>query len=303
MQKKKVPVDAPRFVKDLRSGKSRDELMLIYDLTPQLYDKLITKLKEKGVIGDEEEAAQELADTSQRIEFREPEPPPTAPVEPPPFDRDLHTASQEGVESHNQCPQCGAAVKKSDLTCRECGHVLPGEERWSKLEDQQSIFERVPARVWGLIAAIPAAIVLFLVFFYVVIPMQEQRVEKRMEEIRIERARKKAAAAKKAPSAAKKPKEQPPPEQKPIGTLEEEVETLINEGILYSARDDYETLRVGEVWSELTWEEQKEYLERVRVAMERERLYANFTVIDGRGDIIVMVTDQDIRRTETEPPE
>ncbi len=61
----------------------------------------------------------------------------------------------------------------SHSPCPECGHMLPGEERWESVEPPQRLVDRVPPLVLGSIIASPIAVVFFFLFKNIILPMSE----------------------------------------------------------------------------------------------------------------------------------
>jgi zinc-ribbon domain len=281
MEKKPLKVNAKMFLKDFRQGKSDEELMRLHGLTPHSLDKLVRVLLDKELL-DPSELKSRRADAPTEPEIFIPPPLPQdiLPEEP------VHERNrQEHVQrSGSSCPQCGAKVTERMLSCPECGHVLPGEERWEAVEPKKGLFERIPARLMGYIIALPIGIVLFFLFKDVILPMTEATVEKRTEALRQELPKGKSpiqASKDLAKRAAS-------------GVIRVETERLINEGIIAEAKDDYRSFTAGSRWPELSDAEKRQTLGDIRSALVRSGMATHFRLVNDLGESLALVTGESI---------
>jgi zinc-ribbon domain len=281
MEKKPLKVNAKMFLKDFREGKSDEELMRLHSLTPQTLAKLVRVLLDKELL-DPSELKSRRADAPTEPEILMPPPQPQDiwPAEP------VHEKNrQESVQSSGSfCPQCGAKVTGRMLSCPECGHVLPGEERWEAVEPKKGLFERIPARLMGYIIALPIGIVLFFLFKDVILPMTEATVEKRTEALRQELPKGKSpiqASKDLAKRAAS-------------GVIRVETERLINEGIIAEAKDDYRSFTAGSRWPELSDAGKRQTLGDIRSALVRSGMATHFRLVNDMGESLALVTGESV---------
>jgi hypothetical protein len=287
MEKKPLKVNAKMFLKDFREGKSDGELMRLHGLTPQTLDKLVRVLLDKELL-DPSELKSRRAEAPTEPEFFLPPPRPQDTLPPEP----LHVRNREEYvgTSGSSCPQCGAKVTERMLSCPECGHVLPGEERWEAVEPKKGLFERIPARLMGFIIALPIGIMLFFLFKDVILPMTEATVEKRTEALRKEIPEGKTAMqaskdlAKRAAS----------------GVIRVETQRLIDDGIIAEVKDDYRSFTVGPQWPQLPDTAKRKILADLRTALVRSGIATHFRLINDSGESIALVTDKSIELFEGE---
>ena len=180
MAEKKRKVNAKVFLNDLRTGMNREELLAMHGLNEKSLDKLVGMLVEREML-DPAELDSLPALTRHREEDMEPS------------EGTGSEAAFSGVPGEipgsvilSQCPQCGAKVGERTLICPECGHVLPGQERWEEVEPKKSLTERIPPLLWGVILAIPVAVLLFFFFKDFMLPATEAKIDKRIRAIRNE---------------------------------------------------------------------------------------------------------------------
>ncbi len=161
MEQNPQKVNAKKFLRDFRDGKSYEDLMRLHGLTRPKLDKLMRILLERKLL-DPSELKSRSAIPLQRKESitptNEPQESPTAEVAYVGIHRE--DAQKDGLS----CPQCGARVSQRMLSCPECGHILPGEDRWEAAEPGKGLMDRVSARTLGYIIAIPIGILLFFLF-------------------------------------------------------------------------------------------------------------------------------------------
>lgn len=255
--------------------------MATYGLTRQSLDKLLTKLVDRDLL--------ESGEIRARRSFPE-----TIALEIPPNERKAGAPkniafqqSELGISRRNrlgkrkdtssECPQCKAAVSQSMLLCPECGHMLPGQERWEQVEPGKRFIDRIPAKVLGCVIALPIAIVLAFVFKDIIIPMTNVTIEKRADELRRKKELKKSAHR---PTSHAEERADVSSE---LSTL---VEDLIDRQILSEASSDLTVLTTGLLWKELSEDEQVTVLEDLRSEMLRSRTRFQFDVVDSDGVIV-----------------
>ena len=176
MEKQPLKVNAKMFLKDFREGKSDGELMRLHGLTPQTLAKLVRVLLDKELLDPSElKSRRAEAPTEPEIFIPPSRPQDILPPEP------VHEKNRQDYvqSSGSSCPQCGAQVTERMLSCPECGHVLPGQERWEAVEPKKGLTERIHPMVLGCIIALPIGIMLFFLFKDVILPMTEATVEKK----------------------------------------------------------------------------------------------------------------------------
>lgn len=287
MEKKPLKVNAKMFLKDFREGKSDGELMRLHGLTPQTLDKLVRLLLDKELLDPSElKSRRAEAPTEPEIFIPTPRPQDILPAEP------VHERNrQEHVQSSgSSCPQCGAKVTERMLSCPECGHVLPGQERWEAVEPKKGLTERIHPMVLGCIIALPIGIMLFFLFKDVILPMTEATMEKRNEALRQELPTGKTAMqaskdlAKRAAS----------------GVIRVETQRLIDDGIIAEVKDDYTSFTVGSRWPELPDGAKRKVLADIRTALVRSGITTHFRVVNDSGESIALVTDKSIELFEGE---
>lgn len=287
MEKKTQKVNAKMFLKDYREGMGDQELMRLHGLTSHTLDKLVRLLLDKELLDPSEVKSRRAnAPTEPEISISPTRPQDILPPEP------VHVRNREEYvrTSGSSCPQCGAKVTARMLSCPECGHVLPGEDRWEAVEPKKGLFERIPARLLGYIIALPIGIMLFFLFKDVILPMTEATMEKRKEDLRQEIPTGKTAMqaskdlAKKAAS----------------GVIRVETQRLIDEGIIAEVTDDYRSFTVGSRWPELPDATKRKVLADIRTALVRSGISTHFRVVNDVGESIALVTDKSIELYEGE---
>jgi zinc-ribbon domain len=286
MEKKPLKVNAKTFLKDFREGLSDEELMRLHGLTPNSMAKLVRVLLDKELLDPSElKSRRASAPTEPEILIPAPRPQDTLPPEP------VHEKSrQEYVQdSGNSCPQCGAKVTERMLSCPECGHVLPGEERWEAVEPKKGLFERIPARLMGYIIALPIGIMLFFLFKDVILPMMEVTVEKKWAD-----PLRKELPKGKTPMQASKDLAK----RAATGVIRVETQRLMNDGIIAEAKDDYRSFTAGSRWPELSSAEKRKALGDIRTALVRSGMAIHFRFVNDAGESLALVTDQSIELFE-----
>jgi hypothetical protein len=272
MAKTKLKVNAKAFVEDFRKGLSEDQLMLTHGLDQRTLTRVFRLLIEKRLLEPSElretsplpplEEGEDYTLAAPEPYYRMPEPPAAA------------AAEQDSVEGSSRCPQCRAMVSNRMLTCPECGHVLPGEERWTNPEKEKGLLARIPAKVLGYGIALLGGLALFLVFQRIILPMTTVTMDR-------SHPVKKDVSKKPGPLQPPEDAEQEP--EKPIDGL---VEQLSRDGILASVSEDYFTMTTGDRWTTLSREEQIHYLTQIWLAMRRSGITIEFEVMNPFGQSV-----------------
>jgi hypothetical protein len=291
MEKTPRKVNAKMFLQDLRAGKSDDELMRLHDLTPAALNKVIGLLLGKSLLDPAElKSRGTVAPTEPEIRIPIPEPYDFTPAEPA-----KEIRGKEGAyQGSSFCPQCGAHVNERMLSCPECGHVLPGQERWEAVESKKGLTERIPARVLGYIIALPIGIMLFFLFKDVILPMSEATVEKRAEAVR-----KEIPKGKTAMEAAKDMAK-----QASSGVIRVETQRLIDDGIVAEVNNNYSSFTAGPRWPEMSDGEKRKSLADIRTALRRSGIATHFRLVNDAGESLALVTGQSIELYDVNgPPE
>ena len=287
MEKQPLKVNAKMFLKDFREGKSDEELMRLHGLTPQTLDKLVRVLLDKELL-DPSELKSRRAEAPTEPEIFIPPPRPQDILPPEPV---RERNRQDYVESSgSSCPQCGAQVTERMLSCPECGHVLPGQERWEAVEPKKGLTERIHPMVLGCIIALPIGIMLFFLFKDVILPMTEATVEKRTEALR------KEIPKGKTPMQASKDLAK----RAASGVIRVETQRLINDGIIAEAKDDYRSFTAGSRWPELSDAAKRKALEDIRTALVRSGMAIHFRFVNDSGESLALVTGESIELFEGE---
>ncbi len=275
----KKTINAKKFMEDLRSGKSNQELMLLHSLDQEGLAKVFNLLVGKGLV------------TKDEIFHRKPIKP-APPVDDPSEDyrEDLSRRLAEDHPDADQerCPQCGAGVRKTALTCPECGHLLSGQDRWDGTEPPKRFLDRIPPLVLGSIIAGICGIFLFYIFRDIIMPMSYSAGEKRAEDLRREMPKDKApiqAARDLARVGAQ-------------GALRGELSRLMAEDIVSSSNTHYTQFTGGSRWTELSNQERMETLHSLRKAMESAGMPVRFTFNMPSGELYATVTAYAIRVEE-----
>jgi hypothetical protein len=275
MDKKKQKVNVKAFLNDYRSGMVDTELMSMHGLTASTLAKLLKVLQEKELLHASEVrpagpalGSQRGPGTTSSREGRRPVAPPVV--------QDL---PDDVSDSAFRCQQCGAAVAGKMLTCPECGHVLPGEERWSNLEPEKSLLHRMPPWVVGCIIALPIAIGLFFVFKYILVPMSSASIQQRSKsQFRAMSPKQGLAAARDQAGKAS------------VLPIQKEVDALISEGVISAASSDYAGFTVTDRWFDLPREHKIKHIARVGSALVASGLMARFQVFSPAGDLVARVS-------------
>jgi hypothetical protein len=177
------------------------------------------------------------------------------------------------------------------LICPECGHVLPGEERWARVEPTKSLLDRIPPKVLGSILAIPVAIALVFVFKDIIIPMTDATIEKQAES-----ARKKDFSS----SAERASRGGRPERTQSSKAVETVVRQLIEDEILTGANPEFSVFYAGRRWWEIMEDERIECMEAVRSAMGESLERFEFRVVDSGGKILARVTETSLSLASVE---
>lgn len=288
MGKTTQKIKAKRFLEDYRAGTSDAELMKKYALSRASLDKLLEKL-----------VAQDLLDPSEvrsGLTF-----PATIALEMPPFGEPLKDEESvsltftepaeartsgrqtESKDDSSVCTQCGAKVSGAMLICPECGHVLPGEERWAQVEPAQGFLDRVPPKLLGSILALPVAVVLFFVFKDIILPMTDATIEKRVETMRRSKAQVEKALSGSDGIAAQVEQADP---------IDRVVEELIDVQILSGANEDLTVFYTGSHWPNVSEDERIQHLERIRSVMGASYDTFEFEVVDPQGRVVAWVNER-----------
>jgi len=282
MEKKKPKVNARKFLEDFRAGKSDEDLMSLHGLDQRGLNKVLRILVERKLLDE----AELLAGHS----FRSVASHEAAPSRNPPVDSrvGLHRPSPipgSDTNDDTRCSQCGAAVTKNALTCPECGHVLPGEERWANVEPKKGFFDRVPPKLLGALVALPVAAVVFYVFKDMIVPIAEVKIDRQREAFKQELA-KSRESIQAAKELARK---------RGVKGVQAFVERLIAEEILQSVEPDYSTFVAGRRWNEISSHEKEMYLSEIRSAMRKANMDGEFDVIDPGGGLLARVNQSSIK--------
>ncbi|HMK33626.1 MAG TPA: zinc ribbon domain-containing protein [Desulfomonilaceae bacterium] len=269
MDRPKHKVNAKKFLQDFRAGKSQEELMQGHGLSRVTLEKLYHALIERKLLDPSELGPQ-------RIDSQTEIPRITQPVEP---ESDVPRAYRQAAPpDFSRCPQCGAEVGKRDLTCPECGHMLPGEERWERVEPKTRLVDRIPPKVLGCIVAFPIAVGFFFLFRDIILPMSESAISRRANALRQETQG--AAPMKLAKDMAN------------VGSaniIKVEVERLVGEEILSRANEDFSTFVAGPKWQELSHEGKLEQLSGIRQSLRKSAMRPDFKLNSETGQPLARV--------------
>lgn len=278
--KPKRKINAKKFLEDFRAGKDDDVLMSEYELTRPALDKLLAKLVDRGHL-DSTELTQRQSSLLNELPDEE-----TDSEAPAPHNEDIppaYSGFAEHEPSRGVCPQCGAEVSEKALTCPECGHVLPGEERWSRVEPDLKITERIPPAVFGIILAVPVGIALFVFFWYFVLPAQETRVNKQIDRLMKETDNKAPMEAAQSQASAAN-----------LRVVESVYQQLLVQEAFSKASEDYSSLTIGEAWNTATSQQRVVWINSIGRAMVRAGLPAEFEIVDQSGNQLGYVTESSI---------
>lgn len=281
MGKAKQRVNAKRFLEDFRSGKTDEQLMATYGLARVSLNKLLIKLVDQDLLESGEIRARRDFPETIALEIsptdRKAGAPKSIAAHPPELGPSRSNPLVKPKDKSSECPQCRAPVTRVMLLCPECGHMLPGQERWEQVEPRKRLIDRIPAKVLGCVIAFPVAIVLAFVFKDIIIPMTNVTIEKRADELRRKKELNKSS-------------------HRPTSGVEERadvsnelsslVQELIDRQVLSEASADFSVLTTGLLWKELSEDEQITVLEDLRSEMLRSRTRFQFDVVDSEGVIV-----------------
>jgi hypothetical protein len=297
MGKAKQKINVKRFLEDFRTGKTDDQLMAKYGLAPASLDKLLTKLMDESLL--------ESGEIRARRDFPETVALPILPT-------DRKAASPKSIPasrpkpgpSHNnslrklrdkscECPQCNAPVTGAMLLCPECGHVLPGKERWEQVEPRKRFVDRIPPKALGCVIAFPIAVFLALVFRDIIIPMTHVTIEKRADHMRREKELNKSSLR-----PAQEERERPDISNE----LRSLVKGLIDRQVFSEANAGLTVLTTGPLWEQLSESEQMDFLEDLRAEMLQARKRFRFEVVDSLGVVVGQGSEDSISLTSRQTP-
>lgn len=281
MEKSSRKVNAKMFLQDFRDGKSDEELMRLHSLTPGTLDKVMRVLLDKNLLDPSElRSRRSAAPTEPEIRLPVYTPPEFDAAEPAQEVRRQHTAQRDA----SSCPQCGAPVTSRMLSCPECGHVLPGAERWEAVEPKKALTERIPPLLLGCIIALPIAVILFFLFKDVILPMSEAPWEKRADALRKELPPGKTpieAAEDMAKAAG-------------AGIIKLETQRLMNDGVISAVNEDYTVFTAGSRWPGLSQPEKRKVLHDISSALRRSAIRVDFDFVNDAGEALALVKGQSI---------
>jgi len=271
---KKQKINAKKFVEDFRAGHSDLELMHAHELSPANLEKVIKALVDKNLL-DRAEVARRKGET-------EPDDQPSP--YPEPLDWASHSAEMRRLHEEQGarlsfCPQCGAKISKKMLTCPECGHVIPGQERWADAEPKMGFLNRLSPKTIGIVIALPVAVGLFFFFKNIILPMAETVGEKRAQAVRKELPK------------GKTPMEAAKDLAKSLSTkdIQGEVQRYVDDEILSGARHDYSSFTVGPRWDRLTAQEKEIFVKDLSLTLDGAGLKKNFRLVGSGGQTIAKV--------------
>lgn len=293
MARTKLKVNAKSFVRDFRAGASDSKLMDSYNLSGDGLNTLLKMLVDKKLLHPSELRSGggfpstelldvpgfgEPAERNRPKAVYEPRREPMAatvrtPEEPPP-----ETKSPDPADS-SHCPQCGAEVTGKMLICPECGHVLPGEERWANVEPKQRLVDRIPPKVLGTVVALPIAVLLIFVFKDIIIPMTENSIENRTRAAQAARPSALKKAGLKEPRAPSEPRE----------ALNRLVADLIETEVFADVNRELTVFHVGPRWWRMSGDERMESLDRMRTAMRESEGEFEVEIVDSMGAALAWV--------------
>ncbi|MBI5248270.1 MAG: zinc-ribbon domain-containing protein, partial [Desulfomonile tiedjei] len=193
----------------------------------------------------------------------------------------MRRLSGDRADGSSFCPQCGAQVSKKMLTCPECGHVIPGQDRWAEAEPKTGLLQRLSPKTIGCILAFPVAVVLFFFFKNIIVPMAETVGDKRAQAVR------KEIPKGKTPMEAAKDMAK----ELSTRTISAEVTRYIEDEILTSAKVDFSSFTVGPKWEQLTAQERELFVREISLAMEGSNLKKDFRLVSPSGHTIAKVVD------------
>jgi hypothetical protein len=264
----KKTVSLKKFLTDYRTGASEAELMSRHGLDKRGLQKIFRVLEERELV-----PAATLKGNSASPVHQEPLVPeaPLSTSAPAPETDAFLGQPDQGPDSHSTCSQCGAGVTETMLTCPECGHVLPGETRWSRVQPERTALRRVPPWLVGCFIALPIAIGLYFMFKHVLIPLSTASIHQRVQ-----------AVGKTVPTHGK-----PHPgttEEKPASLpIYEQVRVLTAQGILQAANADYTAFTVTERWYDISRDAKIALVTQLGTALLASGMTGPFEVKDDSG--------------------
>jgi hypothetical protein len=300
MGKTKLKVNAKNFVRDYRAGLSDDELIRTYSLSRDSLDKLLKMLVDKDLLDPSELQSGAMFPSTELLDIPEfgeltfgrrensafkprPTPRPQPVMEPPRVDEETKPETKKEPDS-SKCPQCSAGITDKMLICSECGHVLPGEERWANVEPQGRLVDRIPPKVLGTVVALPIAVALFFVFRDIILPMTDATIENRSRSIQTSdpgRSRTRSAAAMVTKEEAD-------------AALDQMVDDLIRGKVFEDANQDLTVFSVGPRWWDMSGDERLDTLDRLRKAMRLSMMEFEVEIIDSLGQAVALVNHNSV---------
>ncbi len=264
----KKTVNLKKFLMDFRTGASEAELMARHGLDKRGLQNMLRVLKERQLV-----PAEDLEGHRNSPQTRVPSKP-TVPLSTSAHESEPDASlaqPEEDQDSQSKCSQCGARVTDIMLTCPECGHVLPGESRWSRMQPERSALSRVPPWLIGCFIALPIAIGMYFAFKHVIIPLSAASIHQRALAVA------QPKPVNKAPSpgtTAKKPAQLP---------VYEQTQLLIGQGILQAVNADFTAFTVTERWYDLPRDGKVALVTQLGAALLASGMNAPFEVKDDSG--------------------
>lgn len=297
--KPKKKVSAKAFLNDLRSGKTEQELMFLHDLDGRTMERLLDVLVNKKLLSQEE--VQDWKDTTMvfserstdRI-FQVPRPETFAPTQVlnPTFPEPRAQPKPEVVEGP-KCPQCDALVPTKALACPECGHLLPGEDRWAMLEPEKGLLERIPPLILGTILSVPVAIAIFVLFYYFVLPAREHEVKQHISQIKSQKD-----SGSKGPGIV-----HVEARLAAIRSLRLMVRTMVSQGIFIAVDPKYQVFLAGKSWHSANQDTRIKWLTQISRALETAGMDVDFEVVDDDNRVLSTVYGPDMEFFKADEPQ
>jgi hypothetical protein len=273
----KKTVSVKRFLTDFRSGASDADLMTRHGLDRKGLQKMLSILEERQLVPVED--LKRNRDASSDEDHAQPTPPPSATLQPRESDGSL-ADDDTASDGPSGCPQCGAHVTEKMLTCPECGHVLPGETRWSRVQPERSTRYPLPPWLIGCIIACPIALGLYAVFKHMLIPMSTASIQKRTLPV----------AKPTAPKYQQGQRTQAP--EPALSPVEELVKRSTANGKLLRTAEDYTSFTVGDQWYGLERDDKVQFLTQLASALLASGMTSPFEVRDDAGILGARVNRQ-----------
>lgn len=249
----KKTVNVKKFLTDFREGASDADLMTRHGLDKRGLQKMLAILEERQLVPTED---------LKRFRYASPATPEQG---------DPVAGGEPDADPNSRCSQCGAHVTEEMLTCPECGHVLPGETRWSRVQPERSARFRIPPWIIGCIIACPMALGLYAVFKHVLIPMSAASIQKRTHHTGTPAH----GAQHPAPGTGKAHSTVPP--------IQEKVQSLTADGILLKTSSDFTIFTVSDRWYKLSRDEKLSLVTLLASALEASGLGTSFEIRDDAG--------------------